>query len=454
MAETVQQVMDSYLSYFEALEKSLNGAASTELHTIRKAAIDRFIQLGFPNRRDEEWKYTDVSPIAKLSFKPVFQQEAEQITIADIDRLPLGNLRCSRLVFINGHFSPKLSTVNSLPKGVKIESLAHAISDDGLRVKEHLLKYARYEENAFNALNAAFLQDGAFVYLPAGTVLEEPIHLLFLSTATGSDTVYQVDSREASGFVSHPRNLILIEKNSELKVIESYAHLHSGRYFTNVVTEIVVGENSVLEHEKVQLEDERAFHVGTTQVRQERNSTFVSNSISLGGALVRNNLTSVLDGEGAQGLFNGLYVTREYQHVDNHTVFDHVKPHCSSRELYKGILGGRSRGVFNGKIIVRKDAQKTDAKQTNKNLILSEEASIDTKPQLEIFANDVKCTHGATIGQLDDDAIFYLRSRGIELENARAREAIDGITIEPLKEDLQRLVHARITDFGNRESTR
>jgi Fe-S cluster assembly protein SufD len=306
-------------------------------------------------------------------------------------------------------------------------------------VQQYLTRYAPYESNAFTALNTAFLQDGAFVSVPGGALLEIPVHILFVSTGMEAE------------FISSPRNLIVAERNSQVSIIESHVSLSDNVYFTNSVSEIVLGENAVVEYDKLQIESSRAYHIGSTHIQQERSSNFTSNAISLGGLLVRNNVSVVLDGEGAEATLNGLYLGTGVQHIDNHTTIDHAKPRCPSHELYKGILSGKSRGVFNGKIKVRKDAQKTDAKQTNKNLILSDEASVDTKPQLEIFANDVKCTHGATIGQLDEEAIFYLRSRGVDVDRARdlliyafASDVVDRIKVEPLRDLLHEMIHARL----------
>ncbi len=437
MVQTSDRRRDWYLSNFEKFEKGLNGDAASHIHAIRKAAMARFAELGFPTTHDEEWKYTDVSPIASVPFKHVLGYEPEGATAKDVERFSFGNLHGARLVCVNGRFSEKLSSAGSFSAGVRMGSLAVALRNNDEVVLRHVAKYARYDDNAFTALSTAFLRDGIFIYVPKGRLIETPIHLIFLSTGLESE------------FVSYPRNLFVAEENSQTTIIETHASLANNTYFTNTVTEIVLGENAIVEHEKLQTESDHAFHVGMTYVQQNRNSSFTSHSISLGGALVRNNLTAVLDGEGAECTLNGLYAGMGDQHVDNHTTIDHAKPHCSSHELYKGILAGKSRGVFNGKIIVRKNAQKTDAKQTNKNLVLSNEASIDTKPQLEIFANDVRCTHGATIGQLDEEAIFYLRSRGIGLNKTRdilvyafASDVIDRINVGPLREEFQQMLHA------------
>ena len=428
-----------YLSSFDRFEKSLNGEAKTNLHTIRKEAIAKFTEIGFPTTHDEEWKYTDVSPISRMEFKPILEQKTTGLTQEDIERLSFGIPNV--LVLVNGRFSKELSKLSGLPKNIRAGSLADALRSGGAMLEQHLTRHARYDENAFIALNTAFLIDGAFIHIPEKMILSEPIHLLFIST------------ENAEPFVSHPRNLIIAEKSCQATILESYVSVGGSTYFTNTVSEIVVSENAVLEHDKFQMESEQAFHVATINAHQDRNSTYTQHVITMGGLLTRNNITSVLDGEGIESTLNGLYLGTADQHIDNHTVIDHAKPHCNSHELYKGILSGKSRGVFNGKIFVRKDAQKTDAKQTNKNLVLSDEASIDSKPQLEIFANDVKCTHGATIGQLDDEAIFYLRSRGVDFAKARdilifafASDVVDRLKIEPLRDHLHKLIHDRLEE--------
>lgn len=440
MIQQMNQKTNWYLSNFELFEKSLNGEASSRIHAIRENAIAKFAELGFPTTKNEEWKYTDVSPIAKGQFKPILRYEAG-VTAKEVERFSFGHPEWNRIVCINGHFSKELSTVHSLPAGVKIGSLAEAMKNELALIEQHLTKYAPYDENAFVALSTAFLQDGVFMYIPNRTIIEKPIHLMMISTGPESE------------FVSHPRNLIIAGESSQMAFIETYGSLTHNTYFTNTVTEIVLEKNAIVEHDRLQLEGDRAFHVGTLHVQQDRDSNFRSNAVTFGGRLVRNNITVILDGEGAEATLNGLYLGTGDQHIDSHTCIVHAKPHCPSHELYKGILAGKSKGVFNGKIIVRKDAQKTDAKQTNKNLILSNEASIDTKPQLEIFANDVKCTHGATIGQLDDEALFYLRSRGISLNKARdiliyafASDVIERVKVEPLREELHRILHKRLED--------
>jgi Fe-S cluster assembly protein SufD len=396
------EAKDFYLSRFADRERQ-KPRGEPWSDEIRHSAIARFAALGFPTTRDEEWKYTSVAPIVKVPFAPRNGADAD-IDDKRIDELiETGE---NRLVFINGHFSDRLSRLVGLPEGVIACGLAAAMSDSRERVEPHWARYADYQHQGFVALNTALMEDGAFLFVPAGAVVEAPIHFLFISSAADEATA------------SHPRSLIVLESAGQATVVESYLSFDRTVYFTNAVTEIAVGEDGVLDHYKLQSESEKAFHIGTHQAHLERGANFSSHSIALGGALARNDANAALDGEGGDCTLNGLYLTYGRQHVDNHTRIDHVKPRCASRELYKGIMGGKSRGVFNGKIFVHKAAEKTDARQTNRNLLLSEEAWIDTKPQLEIYNNDVKCSHGSTIGQLDENALFYLRARGIDTRTA------------------------------------
>ncbi|MBI4482194.1 MAG: Fe-S cluster assembly protein SufD [Acidobacteria bacterium] len=443
----VLEERDHYLSSFERFEK--NGAARgpSWAHRIRKAAIARFADLGFPTTRHEEWKYTRVAPMAKIPFQPA-GYEPDRLAPGKLARAAFLQLPGCRLVFVNGRYRRELSSLRLLPEGMKAGSLVAILDADPEWVEPHLARHASYQDHAFVALNTAFLQDGAFVYVPKGTVVEEPIQLLFVSASPQEATV------------SHPRNLIVVDRDSQAVIIENYVSVENDVYFTNAVTEIVAGENAVIDHYKVQRESDQAFHVATLQARLDRSSNFSSHSIALGGALVRNDVNAVLDGEGIECILNGLYLVAGEQHVDNHTRIDHVKPHGTSRELYKGVLDGKASGVFNGKIFVHKAAQKTDAKQTNKNLLLSEEALIDTKPQLEIYADDVKCTHGSTIGQIDQDAMFYLRSRGMGSEAARslltyafAGEILSRMKVEAIRSQLDHLLVTRLQKGSQAEET-
>jgi Fe-S cluster assembly protein SufD len=446
-----------YLSSFMELEERLATSAPSWLHEIRRAAMAGFAEKGFPTTRQEEWRNTNVTPIAAVPFQPANELRAgSAASLAErIGQPPLADLECPRLVFINGRFSRPLSRLEALPKGVKAGSLAEELASDGRTLERHLTGYATdYREHAFVALNTAFIEDGAFLEIPKGVVLEKPIYLLYVSDASGLPTV------------SYPRNLIIAGRDSQATIVEGYVGLEAaplfssagptslapeGVYFTNAVSEIAVGEGAVLEYHRIQQESERAFHFGRLQFHQERSSNLATHSIALGGALVREEVKAVLDGEGAEATLAGLYLVTGRQHIDNQTTLDHAQPHCSSREVYKGILDGESSAVFNGKIIVRKDAQKTDSKQSNKNLLLSEKAIIDTKPALEIYADDVKCTHGATIGQIDAEAVFYLRSRGIGRQEARdlltyafANDLLERIKYEPLRERLREGLFARL----------
>jgi len=440
MTELLEE-KDTHLSNFARLEREFAGKPRPWVHRIRTAAISRFAELGLPSNRDEEWRFTNVAPIAKTRFRPANGDELEGVTTKQISRFTLDAFDSLGvvLVFVNGRLSEKLSSFRHLPDGVNVGSLAAALESDRDQVEPYLARFADYKDHGFVALNTAFIEDGAFVYVPTGKVVEQPIHLLFVSTSSGEPAV------------SHPRNLIVAGDNSQLAIIESYIGLDGGVYFTNAVTEIAMGQNAVIDHYKVQHESTEAFHIATLAVHQDRNSNFRSHSISLGGAIARNEIRATLDAEGIECTLNGLYMATDRQLVDHHTTIDHAKPHCNSHEVYKGVLDGKSRGVFSGKIIVRQDAQKTNAKQTNKNLLLSADAMVDTKPQLQIYADDVKCTHGATIGQLDADSIFYLRSRGIGHEDARhlltcafASEIIAQIRIAPLRDRLEELMLTRL----------
>ncbi len=429
---------DNYLADFAWFEKNRAVQGPSWVQKIRQAAISRFAELGFPTTRDEEWKYTSVDPIAQVGFR-LAKYGLDGITTKALAPVTLGESASVQLVFVNGRYSRELSSLRSLPEGVKVESLATALKTDPAWMEPHLTRYASYQDHAFAALNTAFMEDGAFVYLPKGKVVEKPIHLLFVSILYGESAIL------------HPRNLIIAGSNSQATIIESYIGLENSVYFTNAVTELIAGENAVIDHYKLELESEEAFHIATLQGHLDRSSNFLSYSIALGGALVRNDVNAVLAGEGVECALNGLSLVSGRQHVDNHTRIDHVKPHGSSRELYKSILDGRSTGVFNGKIYVHKLAQKTDARQMNKNLLLSEDAVIDTKPQLEIYADDVKCTHGSTIGQLDQDSLFYLRSRGIDPEAARslltyafANEIISYMKVELIRARLENLLVTKL----------
>jgi Fe-S cluster assembly protein SufD len=404
------------------------------LQDLRDRGAARFAQLGFPTVREEEWRFTSVASIAATEFRPA---PPAPLSAGQLDTFLYADAP-HRLVIVNGRLVPELSRTTGLPRGMRFGSLASAVSEQADIVGRYLGRIADFNSRAFAALNTAFLQDGAFVHIPDGTVLEQPLQLLFVSVADGS-------------VMTHPRVLIVAGDGSQSRIVETYVGAGDQPYFTNAVTEIFAGENTTLDHYKVQEESIQAFHVASMHVHAARSATFSSHSFSLGGRFVRNDVLALLDGEGAEATLNGLYLADGDRLVDNHTTIDHAKPHCPSHEIYKGILGGRARAIFNGKIIVRQDAQKTDAKQTNRALLLTDEAVINTKPQLEIFADDVKCTHGAAIGQLDEDAVFYLQTRGLTFSEARdmlihafAGDILDRVQIAPLKHALEAELYAQL----------
>ena len=428
------QVAEKLQPWIAAIEQRPHGGPRW-LQDVRDKAAARFAALGFPSVRDEEWRFTNVAPIAATEFRAPSPVDVPE---AAVDALPYGSIPF-RLVIVNGRFAPELSRLLNLPRGVRAGSLAAAVTEHADEVPRYYAQGADFHSRAFVALNTALAADGAYLYIPEGVVFDQPVEILYL--AAGEDQTTMINAR----------TLIVAGAGSQVKIIETYTSLRGGTYFTNAVTELFAGENAVVDHYKVQQEALGAYHVATMQLNAQRSATVSSHSFSLGGRLVRNDANAVLDGEGAEVTLNGLYLADGERLIDNHTTIDHAKAHCPSHEIYKGILGGKARAVFNGKIIVRQDAQKTDAKQTNRALLLSDNASINTKPQLEIFADDVKCTHGAAIGQLDEDAIFYLRARGLTFFEARdmlihafAGEILDQVKVETLKHALEAELYAQL----------
>lgn len=376
------------------------------LAALRKAGADRFAAVGFPTTREEEWRFTNVAPIAKARFRAAERDDSDRAADAAA-QFSFGDEAAAELVFVNGYYAPQLSRRGQLPRGVRVSTLAEAIPADGPRLKQHLGKVASHETNPFVALNTGQFADGVFIHVPSGAPAIGPIHLLFLSLPN-----HQPVS-------SHPRALIVVEDGTEATIVETYAGAEGGVYFTNPVTEIVAGAGSRIDHCKLQQENLSAFHVAAMQVHLGRGARFVSHSATLGGKLTRNNLNVTMAGDGADATLNGLVLIGNDQHVDNHTLLDHAKPNCPSHELYKHVLADRATGVFKGKILVRPEAQKTDSKQTSKTLLLSDDATMNSQPALEIYADDVKCTHGSTTGPVDEEQVFYLRSRGVGIEAAR-----------------------------------
>jgi Fe-S cluster assembly protein SufD len=405
----------------------------------RRAGMDHFIATGFPTKKNEDWHFTSPAAIAETDWLPL-RDPSGQVQPDDLAPFLLG-LDAPRLVFVNGRYTAGLSSLAGLPSRVRVLDLAGHWNDAA--AENWLTKIATPTRDAFTALNTAFTVDGAIVHVPADTVVETPIHLLYVT-----------DSEAAKG-ATHPRTLIVADRHAVVTVIESYVTLGDARYFTNAVTEIQVADGAKVDHYRIERESDRAYHVGTTEVRQGRDSRYHSFSFATGGALARVNLYTVLGGEGGETLMHGLYMLDGTQHIDHQTRIEHAAPHCASREVYKGIMDDASHGVFNGKVYVRPEAQKTDGKQTNNNVLLSETAQADTKPQLEIFADDVKCTHGATVGRLDEVALFYLRSRGIDLEQARnlltyafAADVLERIDQPEVRESLEALTRERFVGGG------
>jgi Fe-S cluster assembly protein SufD len=424
---------DLYRAEFLQFERDVGGITPVWLRQLRQAAMARFTEMGFPTTQEEAWRHTSVASLSEHPFPLARHRYA--ISRAELEPVLSWMGTGCRLVFVNGSFSSLHSSLLPLPRGMKAGSLAGALGGDSSLLESHLGRYARCEDHAFVALNTAFLNDGAVVYLPPDTVVEEPLHLLFVSRPNGRATM------------SHPRTVIVAGPHSRATIVESYLGLPEDLYLTNAVTEVVLAENAALDHYVLQQESTAAFHFLTLAVHQNRHSTFTSHSLTTGGALARSEIHCELAGEGATCTLRGVGAAAGRQHRDTQTQIDHAKTHGASQQLYKGILGGHAQGVFNGKILVRQDAQKTDARQTNNNLLLSEDAVIHTKPQLEIFADDVKCAHGATVGRLDEEAVFYLRSRGIGLESAHSlmtyafgSETINLVTNEVIRDRLAELL--------------
>ena len=400
------------------------------LDRLRESALDRFETLGLPSTRVEEWRQTDVAPIAATSFARA-SASGGAVSKTELSALPLAEIGCPRIVLVNGRHAPDLSEVADLPSGIQVESLAAVLRSRPGEIEPHLGGSAGFEDRAFTALNTASFEDGAVITVAPGATIETPVQVVHLTAAAGA------------AVVSHPRTLVVVGDNAQASLIESYQSLGDGAYFHNAVTEVSVGRNARLDHVHVQSDGPEAFHVGAIQGLQARDSRWTNHNISFGAKLARHDVGSVLNGEGAEATLNGLYLAVGDQHVDNHTVLVHAKPHCPSHEVYKGILAGRAQAVFNGRIVVRPDAQKTDARQSNQNMLLTDDALVHTRPQLEIYADDVKCTHGATIGRLQEEELFYLRARGIGLVEARSilirgfvGEIFDRIAFEPLRERL------------------
>jgi Fe-S cluster assembly protein SufD len=426
----------SYLADFTAFTGELGADSPAWLSTARHQAIARFGALGFPTTKNEDWHYTPVTRIAEAGFRTL-RDVTGDVRDAVLTDVTFG-ADWPTMVFVNGRHAPELSRLSGVSEGMRVLDLPTAVREWPELLQRSLTQIAGYQEHAFTALNTAFMLDGAVVHVGKEMEAERPLHLIFVSDAT------------AARGTTHPRVLIVAERHSKATVIESYVSVGEATYFTNAVTEVDVADGATVNHYKIQRESPRAYHVGTIEARQGRDSHFVSFSFATGAALSRTNVYTVLGGDGCGVTLNGLYMVDGEQHVDHQTRVEHARPDCFSRELYKGVLDGASHGVFNGKVYVHPIAQKTDGKQSNNNLLLSDRAHIDTKPQLEIFADDVKCTHGATVGRLDATALFYMKSRGIPTETARklltyafAADVLETIELDEVRVGLERLALER-----------
>ncbi|MCS7090891.1 MAG: Fe-S cluster assembly protein SufD [Verrucomicrobiota bacterium] len=429
--------LEKYLQRFERVAET--GSQPQWLLESRRSAMDRFQKLGLPTLQHEDWRYTNLAPLSRMAFKPAWEPLPCDLEAESLEKLLFGDWDGPCLVFLNGHYQPSLSCQNGLPAQVQVGSLAAALRTEPERIRPYLNRLVGEPENGLIALNQAWFTDGAWIWVPANTRVEKPIRIFHIMTASGD------------GWTSFPRNLIVVGDQAQVTLLESYVSSGGHRYFTDALTELFAGEGSQVEHLKFQDQSREAFHIASLHASLGRACRALIHSFALGSRLSRYNLRVRLAGEGLEAILNGLYLTRGEQLADHHMIVEHAQPACASHEYFNGILDDRSRGVFHGRILVRPGAQKTDAKQTNKNLLLSDEAVAYTKPQLEIYADDVKCTHGATVGQLHPEAIFYLRTRGIGPETARrmlihafAGEIIERVQSEPAREVLDRLVWDRL----------
>jgi len=421
--------IDLYRNHFDEATRDGFHDQPEAVRQLRQLAMTQFEQLGFPTTRMEAWRNTNLAQLAKSEF---LAPDAN-IAIEQSQLQPFYLDNSIQVVVVAGRFRPDLSSLDGLPREVGIIGLAEAITQNNRLVLTHLGRYADYREEALTALNTAFLSDGVLIHVPEKVTIDRPINVICLSS-----------NRNHTATVTHPRTLVVAGRTTQVTLAERFVRLSGGPTFTNAVTEIVAGPGSIVDYTRLQLEPDDAHHIATVQVHQEADSRVELHTITIGGGLVRNNLNSTLAAEGAEVSLNGLYLVRESQHVDNHTRIDHAAPHCTSAENYKGILDDQGHAVFNGRIIVHQDAQKTDATQSNQNLMLSDQALVNTNPQLEIYADDVKCRHGSTVGQIDEDIIFYFLTRGIDRDAAR-RLLVHGFT----REITNRIENQTIREFVN-----
>ena len=438
-----EDIIEQFKIQFARFEQNLNGQKEHPVHGVRKQALSAIEKIGIPTPKDEEWRFTNLEPLFNKKFHLSLKNSAEQLKTNEVQNFLYRQFNGPQFVFVDGYFAPQLSSkIEDNNHGIVMTNLAQYFNENSEALEmlsdENMMQY-----NIFTALNTVFGQDGIVIQIPDGVVLQAPINILYLS------------SSNAQNAAAHVRNVIKVGKNAQARITETYLSLGSTEHFTNTFTLAQIGENGHLIHNKIQNESLKAFHFGNLIVHQQENSQFISNNFAFGGGLARNTILVKLNGQGGNAKLNGFYMGNNTQHIDNNTLIDHTASNCTSRELYQGILNDTATAVFSGKILVRPNAQKTDANQSNNCLLLSDEARIDTKPQLEIYADDVRCTHGTTVGQLDEEAIFYLRSRGIseqrsknlliysfaeriidQLKVASVREFVDAIILQRFKENM------------------
>ncbi len=437
----MNQVVDKkqwYPYLYGQLKKRLNGHTKIPFKELRQSGMETFNRIGFPHQKQEEWRFTDISPISQKTFEPVLSPQLTHISKEDLDEL-IVDKNAPYLVFENGWFRKELSKLDGLPGDVTVHPLSDGHMDDTLQT--HIGRYVNMSKDGFTALNTALFSDGAFIHIPKNTAVSAPIQLLYLNTAVVEPTLQTI------------RNLVIMEENTQATILEMFGSQQVSTYFTNAVSEISLANNAALQHYKIQNESRKAYHIATTKVHQERDSDYLFNGFDFGSRISRNEVQITVNGENAHTGLYGLYLANEAQLIDNHSVIDHARPHCNSDELFKGIIDDKAGAVFSGKIHVRQDAQKINANQSNQNLLLSDDATVDTKPQLEIFADDVKCSHGSTVGQLDKDALFYLRTRGIPERKARhimieafAVEITDKLKNQGIRKVIKDIIESRLKE--------
>ncbi len=438
LTATTTRPEDRFLHAFEAYAGEVLNGTSEHLATLRRKAIERFSALGFPGRKSEAWKYTPIAKALQHPYKIDPMPAVPTLNEASLAAYAIPELDAYRVVLVNGRFVPELSAGSDLPEGVVLTSLETAAREHADLFEKYFAYYLDFENEPFLALNTAFARDGFFLYVPEGTALERPVHVLNL-----------IDTSEE--LFLQPRHVVAVAPGATLKLIASGHSQSNARTFTNSVMEVFVGQGAEVHQYDLRLEGDRASSIYTTQAYLEGGARYTNGTLTLGGALVRNNVQVRFNDQEGEAHLYGLFLGRGTMHIDNHTMIDHAVPNCVSNELYKGILDDQATGVFNGKVLVRPHAQKTNAYQSNKSIVLTREARMYSKPELEIYADDVRCTHGAACGQLDENGIFYLRTRGLTLQQARAmmllafaRDVLDQITIEPLRAYLDALVAARV----------